>query len=222
MMAFTQWWLNLAAAELPVLPDPLWMRTGMALGWATVLAFLGAGLAARCRLGWRRLLAGGLALWALIPGVFSVTYWLGLAFHAPSISAVLVCGVCLKSQLWPVSASLQRSQSAGIARWWWAGAGVLMGYLLVFDTFAQMPLQLYAWGFRTQTVVLLLFLASLPWMLCGARCGRSAWLVPLALLVFVLTRLPTGNVWDALIDPWLWVGLQLLLLQAGWRRLRVS
>jgi len=31
------------------------------------------------------------------------------------------------------------------------------------------------------------------------------------LALFVLTRLPTGNVWDALLDPWLWGGLQ-----AGW------
>jgi hypothetical protein len=32
------------------------------------------------------------------------------------------------------------------------------------------------------------------------------------LLLFALTRLPTGNVWDALLDPITWVGLQLWLL----------
>jgi hypothetical protein len=36
------------------------------------------------------------------------------------------------------------------------------------------------------------------------------------LALFVLLRLPTGNVWDALLDPWLW-----LLLQADWLQRRV-
>ena len=28
------------------------------------------------------------------------------------------------------------------------------------------------------------------------------------LLLFVLTRWPSGNLWDALLDPLLWLGLQ--------------
>jgi hypothetical protein len=29
--------------------------------------------------------------------------------------------------------------------------------------------------------------------------------VLISILVHLITRLPTGNLWDALIDPWLWI-----------------
>jgi hypothetical protein len=44
------------------------------------------------------------------------------------------------------------------------------------------------------------------------------WLLPAALLLFAATRLPTGNVWDALLDPWLWLLFQGLLLRALFKR----
>jgi len=31
--------------------------------------------------------------------------------------------------------------------------------------------------------------------------------------VYVLTRLPTGNVWDALLDPLLWIYLHVWLMR---------
>ena len=37
-----------------------------------------------------------------------------------------------------------------------------------------------------------------------ARWGTGA-AVLLALLGFSATRLPTGNFWDAMLDPWLWL-----------------
>lgn len=222
MTTLATWWMAMAATDAPALPDALWMRSGMALGWALVLGFLGAALTARCSLTGRRAVAGALALWALLPGPASVTYWLGLAFHAPSITTVLVCALGLKSQLWPTS-SAKPCWHSGPLRWWWAGAGVLLGYLLLLDTFAVLPVQLYAWGFSTQALLVVLALALLPWVVRGAMPGESgwaAWVLPAALLVFVLSRLPTGNLWDAVLDPWLWGGLQVLLLRAGWRRIR--
>lgn len=37
----------------------------------------------------------------------------------------------------------------------------------------------------------------------GSASGQTATLVLAAVLVgFVLTRLPSGNVWDAVLDPW--------------------
>jgi len=38
-------------------------------------------------------------------------------------------------------------------------------------------------------------------------------LLPLVLLFFVLTRLPTGNLWDALLDPLLWIVLQVYAIR---------
>jgi hypothetical protein len=40
------------------------------------------------------------------------------------------------------------------------------------------------------------------------------------LILFVATRWPTGNVWDALLDPWLWVAFHLVLLISGLRAWR--
>ena len=95
---------------------------------------------------------------------------------------------------------------------------VLLGYGLLLDAFAVLPLQVYRWGFSPLLLLVLLALSLLPWVL-GIRLpgGRVA---PLALLLFALTRLPTGNVWDALLDPWLWLLLQGLLsrrLLRQWR-----
>jgi hypothetical protein len=35
--------------------------------------------------------------------------------------------------------------------------------------------------------------------------------------VFGIWRLPTGNAWDAVLDPWLWLVLQGYLVRAAWR-----
>jgi hypothetical protein len=45
--------------------------------------------------------------------------------------------------------------------------------------------------------------------------------MPLALLLFVVLRLPTGNVWDAVVDPWLWLVAQCLALRASWSHLKM-
>jgi hypothetical protein len=38
------------------------------------------------------------------------------------------------------------------------------------------------------------------------------------LLLFAATRLPTGNLWDAVLDPWLWLALQGVLVRRLLRR----
>jgi hypothetical protein len=39
-------------------------------------------------------------------------------------------------------------------------------------------------------------------------------------VLFVALRLPTGNVWDAVLDPWLWVWAQYQALGQLWFSLR--
>jgi hypothetical protein len=66
-------------------------------------------------------------------------------------------------------------------------------------------------------------LSLLPWLLRGhaaANHGSTLWIAPTALLLFAVTRLPTGNLWDALMDPWLWVLLHGLLLRRLLQRWR--
>ena len=91
---------------------------------------------------------------------------------------------------------------------WLAALGIVLGWVLLLDTLAWWPLSVYAWGFSAAAVGAVALVAVLLWGISG----QAVWALPLGVLVlFVLTRLPTGNVWDALLDPWLWVALQ-----AGW------
>jgi hypothetical protein len=39
-----------------------------------------------------------------------------------------------------------------------------------------------------------------------------------ALTLFTLLRLPTGNLWDALLDPLLWIWSLASLAARGWRK----
>jgi hypothetical protein len=102
---------------------------------------------------------------------------------------------------------------------------VALGYLLLLDTFAVLPLQIYAWGFSPMLLLGLLGLSLLPLIRRGGLAGAAVtgnWIVPTALLLFAVTRLPTGNLWDALMDPWLWAFLQWLLVRSLYRRLKTS
>jgi len=67
----------------------------------------------------------------------------------------------------------------------------------------------------------LMVIALLPWVISGRFVARrrSVPVVALsmvALLIFWLLRWPTGNVWDAVLDPLLWIGLHIY----AFRRLR--
>jgi branched-subunit amino acid transport protein len=85
--------------------------------------------------------------------------------------------------------------------------------VLALDTFALFDIALYAIGFTPYAVLAALFFACLL-QLISARSGHAqntrhhrelAAIVLIATLVHLLLRLPTGNMWDALLDPWLWV-----------------
>lgn len=224
------WWTQALSGTAPALPREWAMQCGMALGWALVLALLGALLGRRLSLPARRRLAAGLALWTLLPGPWSPHYWLGLAFHAPSLSAMLLCLVFLRRLLYPAGlawspalaarAQPQTVPQGALDSGLWLGGCVLLGYGLLLDAFAVLPLQLYAWGFEPALLLGLLALSLLPWVLRGAARGPDGvaqWLLPTALLLFAATRLPSGNVWDAVLDPWLW-----LVLHLAWLRRRLQ
>jgi hypothetical protein len=221
MMERALWWLQTLSNDAPSLPQAWAMQQGLTLGWTLLLALVGALLGYRMALAQRRLLAAGLALWTLLPGAWSPDYWLGLAFHSPSLSAMLLWLFLLqrllfpaeRADLWDAAARRSRTSAAALVL---PLAGVLLGYALLLDTFAVLPFQLYAWGFSPVLLMALLALSLLPWVIHGAvRGGQSGvlWLAPTALLLFAATRLPTGNVWDALLDPWLWFLLQVWLLR---------
>ena len=96
---------------------------------------------------------------------------------------------------------------------------LVLGWLLLLDTFALLPWSLYRLGFAPVASVVLLLVAVLPGVVGGWtawRSNRGALLFLLAILLFMPTRWPTGNVFDAVLDPGLWLFLHAL----AWRRWR--
>jgi hypothetical protein len=146
-------------------------------------------------------------------------YWLGLAFQTPSVLAVLWAGQHLYSQ-WPIAAwtlKSRQTQRSGV-NVVFAVLGVVLGWLLLLDTLALIPIQVYALGFSPWSAGVAVVVGLMPWIFQGMPGLRSAGgLVVLAVLVFALLRLPTGNVWDALLDPWLWLVLHFYLVRLALR-----
>lgn len=212
--AFLTTWLSANNALLPHAPL---MAVALYVIWATVLG--GGSLLLTRKLA--RPYQLGLALFVvaltLLPGTSSPAYWLGLSFQTPSLMSGVVCLVWALSR---VRLNPNRVESEVIdqnkALKIGSLMGVVLGWVLLLDTLAYFPTSVYAWGFSSAAVLAVLVTAALFWLLWGgAAANRMGLLGPLLVLsvitLFVLTRLPTGNVWDALIDPWLWV-----TLQAGW------
>lgn len=213
-------WERMFATDAPQLPSLWLMQVWLHLGWAVVTAWLGCALGQRL-LGRRRgsvAVATACAVWAWLPGPYSSSYWLGLAFQMPSISTVLVCAMLLWEQFAKAMAPAHgmtggKDHRVGIG---WVVAGAVFGACLSVDTFALFPVSVYAWGFSGFAVVVAFGVSLLPWVIWRCeRCTALYWVAPLAVAWFVVLRLPTGNLWDALLDPWLAVGLTVYLM---WQR----
>jgi len=210
-----------------VLPGATAMRVALHLLWAIALgsgALLIAGKLARpYRLGLSILVIA----WTLMPGPMSPAYWLGLAFQTPSLMSGSICLVWFLRQARQapgagVSMAGPRVDALRMLAW----VGIGLGWVLLLDTLAWLPVSIYAWGFSSAAFATVLLLAMLLWVLFGATgsnrkaSGLAAFVLPLLVLtLFLLTRLPTGNVWDALLDPWLWGALQIGWLVSAARRL---
>jgi len=213
---------RLLATDNPVLPSHAAMLVAQYLGWALVLGCATLLLTARLARPYRLGLCAGVMLWALVPGSASPTYWLALSFQTPSLMSS-VLGLSLfwtlvrspSARQQPILDMNNRGVRIGVAM------GIGLGGVLLLDTLAYLPQPVYGWGFSTAVLGVFALLMTLLWggrteVKAGQAHGRSfklntGALLGLVLLLFVVTRLPTGNLWDALIDPWLWIALQV-----GW------
>ncbi len=222
----SDWLAQLLATNAPALPSTLAMQIWLHLGWSVVLACVGASLVGRWAPGRANRLDGRqwavalvLALWTWMPGPYAPAYWLGLAFQAPSIATVLLCDALLRGRFFPSRSGHAITGEPNRVALALAWAGVLAGWALLLDSFALLPVQLYAWGFSPAALGLVLIAALLPWV-ADPRPNTSGssrlWVLPVALLVFAMWRLPSGNVWDAVLDPCLWLVLHGVALRAAW------
>jgi hypothetical protein len=178
------------------------------LAWGIVLAALVVALWPRrfalSRTAIAILTLGMIALQAL-PGAASPTFQLVLAFQMPSCLLVGLClaQLCLTG---PQRAVMPPRLAMLIAA---------TGVVLYLDAMGLLSVGLYYWGFGPSAApvaaVLLTMGAALALALGKAR--PQAFALLLAMMSFAILRLPTGNLWDALLDPllWCWALCSLLL-----------
>ena len=191
---------------------PLWavMQVWLPVGWALVLA------------GWTCYVVGSItrrrwalaaipllvAVWTLWPSSRGIAHWLGMAFQAPSIVLVFL-SVCVGWRAWR-GIPLPRPSRTG---WVLLATGLLWGWVLLLDSFALLPVAVYDLGFGVPALVGAAVAFLWPWLLRDGPRQAMPWVAVLTLLLFVVSRLPTGNVWDAVLDPWLWFGLHLYAIR---------
>ncbi len=188
----------------PVMPSAMVLRWVQPLFWGVVLAFLAAQVVARRPVQARRTAMVAAFAWAFIPGPWSPTWWLGLAFQLPSWTTVLLCVGFVLARWRRVTAAESHRPGLG----WLGWTAILFGLFLLLDMFILLPFALYRWGFSALALATLLAVATAVWVSAGgALQRREASVALIAMALFVLTRLPTGNVFDALLDPWLWLVL---------------
>lgn len=198
------------SSQAPWLPEAAIQRWGLYAAWSLVLGSLTFVLCTKYNFRWRAWVVTAIAVWSLWQGPESPSYWLGLAFQSPSLMSVALCFTWAMQSLQCPTLKAQGSDSKLWPSMVLASAGILLGWLLLGDMLAWWPVSIYAWGFGTPALVLACALAFFLWCVSGARIvGKTFTLgFTLVLLMFVLTRLPSGNLWDALLDPWLWLMLQ--------------
>ncbi|MEH6435501.1 hypothetical protein [Massilia sp. DD77] len=200
------------------LPDLTWQMVYGRLAWAIVLATLLTALVPGAWRHSRRLPLAALGLMALaclLPGQSSPAWTLGLAFQYPS---ALLTSCCLLKLL------DRRRGLRGICALppGLAAPLAIAGAALYLDAFGVISQGYYYAGFSATAVPILAVLASAA---CAAaiirgRSRRQALPLLGALLLFSLLRLPTGNVWDAVLDPILWGWALVALATAALRRMR--
>ncbi len=181
--------------------------------WGMVLAACGVGLLSRKRPFPARLAVGWLVLSFVVcawPGAVSPAYWLGLAFQAPSALLVACCAMTI----W---VNAQGTTGYRVLPTGLAVALVAVGALLYADGVGWLHVGLYVQGYGPEAAVagLLMGVLAVLAVVVGRHRG-VAFAVLLSLMLFALFRLPTGNVWDAVLDPWLWLWA-LVSLVARWR-----
>lgn len=140
-----------------------------------------------------------IAIMMALPGAGSPAYWLTLIFQYPSglLAGYSLVALCARWTERPVDFLLHPAFALVLT---------LVGSVLYLDAFGVLALGLYYRGFDSDAAALLAIAAAVA----GAAAVLMRWAVSggvallAAVLLFSLLRLPTGNLWDALLDPLLW------------------
>ena len=205
-------WMDWTNAVLPqAVMLPMWVKLSWALVASAAVLRLMQGFQYKL---WIAVLC---ALLMLMPRIDVLSGYLALAFQTPSL-VLVVWG------FWRWIDAMQHRAPEVSTPVPVAFVGVLLGWALAIDAFNAWPsflnLQLYALGFTSVGLWLVLgmLVALTLWKQVVVRWTLS---MAAVLVVYVLLRLPTGNVWDALLDPFVWLALHAQLWRA-WRTPRAD
>ncbi|SFC93166.1 hypothetical protein [Massilia yuzhufengensis] len=187
------------------LPDLSWQFAYGRLAWALVLAAL---LVAAWPPAWRlprRALAGialGAGALVLLPGEASPAWHLGLAFQYPS---GVLAGLCLARLLARATGHPGEPPPRALMPLPLAAVLAATGAVLYLDAFGLLSRGYYYAGFGQGAALCAVLLAGACALAIHRGMGRLPGCAILgAIALFSLARLPTGNLWDALLDPLLW------------------
>jgi hypothetical protein len=203
-------WMNMTHAVLPhAVLLPLWVK----LSWALVMSAVVLRLTYAVKpTVWP---AAVVAVLMVLPRTDVLSGYLALAFQTPS-------WVCVAWALWCWADVIQLREPVATTPTPVAWLGVLLGWALVLDTLNYWPAffnpQLYALGFESAGLWAVLAALALV-LLWGQVPMRWVLSMGAVLTAYVLLRLPTGNVWDALLDPFVWLALHVQLWRT-WRSAR--
>lgn len=185
------------------------------LGWALTLAAVTLFLLRWTSKSVRFTLGVAVFLLALVPVNWGLSHWMGLAYQTPSLVTQGLALLYLYRAL--MSAGAAECSPASTDKRWPLSVllvSIAAGWTLVLDTFAVLPVPLYALGYSTEAAVFGLVVAMVFWMVAIKRSNGAgdaqgardlAIVLVLAIAIHTFTRLPSGNAWDAMLDPWLWL-----------------
>jgi hypothetical protein len=199
------------------LPELDWQIIYGPLAWGIVLAALISALWPRAwplsRRGLSAIIVLALVLQHL-PGEIAPAYWLGLAFQWPS---ALLVGLSMLM----LHFAWQGTPEKTVMPCALAALIVATSAVLYLDAFGLLTQGFFYWGFsaRGAPIVALLLAVLCSVAIVRGRARAQSLVVLGALLLFAGPRLPTGNLWDTLLDPLLSGWALVSLARACWHRL---
>lgn len=148
-----------------------------------------------------------------LPEPWAPSFWLGMAFQHPSLVLVTLAGMAIVQLLWPQAPSRWRPLLPPIP----AATLAILGALLYAGAFAWIPVDLYSVGYDGFAAAAIATLLVVGWTALDRTSGLACVAVALAAFVHAATRLPTGNAWDAILDPMLFAWASSAFAAALWR-----
>jgi hypothetical protein len=187
------------------------------LGWGVVLAAVLVGIVAKrggsARLSaWVAVLVMA-AMW--LPGSVSPAYWLGLMCQYPSTMLVACCAISMLSTWKQIRPFAPLAQGLAVVL-------AIAGALLYADSSGWLAFGLYARVFDIDLAPALSILlgAAAVWLIRPQTSRATGLSLMCCVVVFSVARLPSGNLFDTLLDPLLWFWSVGITLNQLLRRVR--